>query len=364
MSIPIEKDLSDIRSDVYAELETQQSADGLPRKLNLNRGPIRGIIELFCWGLYQLYLFLASILEQAFPSTATGTWLDLHCAQVGITRKAATKAVGVVTVTRSQEGNIRIPAGKIFRTEANADGTVYRFVTTETVVLTAGEETCTVPVEAEEYGKDGNVVTGMISIIVTPITGIASVTNTAAWLTSEGRDKETDDELRDRYFLAWKSTNGCTKYAYESWALSVSGVEAVKILDQHPRGQGTVDVIVKGVAGVPTESTLAEVSALVTVNKPINDDVEVKAPSSVPVNIVISLTTYSVGDMATAVADVTAAIENYFSDTIDVGTSFTLQRLVSLAMLSTVQSVSVVSPAADVIVGDDSIAVLQSLAVS
>lgn len=363
MSIPIEKDLDDIRTEVYAVLEAQQAADGLPRKLNLNRGPIRGIIELFCWGLYQLYLFLISILQQAFPSTATGAWLDIHCQQVGVTRKAATKAVGLVTLTRSQEGNIRIPSGKIFRTEANADGAIYRFVTTATVVLPADQQACTVPVEAEEYGKDGNVVAGMISIIVTPITGIAAVTNTAVWLTAEGRDRETDDELRPRYLLAWKSTNGCTKYAYQSWALGVSGVESVKVLDQHPRGQGTVDVIIKGVAGVPTESTLAEVAALVAVNKPINDDVEVKAPESVPVDIDISLTPYSAGDLDTAIADVTAAIESYFSETIDVGTSFSIQRLISIAMLDTVKSVIVTSPSADVVVGDAAIAVLQTVKV-
>ncbi|MGE4319617.1 MAG: baseplate J/gp47 family protein [Deferribacterales bacterium] len=363
MSIPIDKTLTDVRSDVYAKLEEQQQADGLPRKLNLNRGPIRGIIELFCWGLYQLYLFLVSILKQAFPSTATGLWLDLHCTQVGVTRKAATKATGNVIVTRSQSGNIRIPAGKIFKTEADVDGNVYRFVTTSAVVMASADNTYVVPVEAEEYGANGNVVTGMISIIVTSITGIASVTNSADWLTSEGRDKETDDELRARYFLVWKSTNGCTKYAYESWALSVSGVDSVKIRDQHPRGQGTVDVVVKGTAGVPTASTLTAVSELVAANKPINDDVSVYGPEVVSVDIDVSLTVSS-GDSATVVSDVTSAINSYFQSTIKIGTSFTLQRLISLAMQENVSVVSITSPSADVTVTESQLIVLNSLTVS
>ncbi|MGD9809631.1 MAG: baseplate J/gp47 family protein [Deferribacterales bacterium] len=361
--IPIDKTLEDVRSEVYEKVEEQQQADGLPRKLNLNRGPIRGLIELFSWGLYQLYLFLASILKQAFPSTASGTWLDLHCKQVGITRKAATKATGNVTVTRSQAGNIRIPAGKIFRTEPDATGQIYRFVTTEAVVLPDGTDSITVPVAAEEYGQNGNVVAGMISVIVTSITGIASVTNLSDWLTSEGRDKETDDELRERYFLAWKATNGCTKYAYESWALGISGVESVKILDQHPRGQGTVDVIVKGTAGAPTETTLSAVEAVVDTNKPVNDDTEVRGPEISNVVIEISLTLSS-GDQATAVDDVKDIINAYFKDTIDIGTSFTKQRLTQLAMLENVSAVTITQPANDVSVDSDGLVILQSLSVS
>lgn len=63
----------------------------------------------------------------------------------------------------------------------------------------------------------------------------------------------------ERYRLQWAANNGCTKYAYKAWALSVPGVSSVEILDQHPRGQGTVDVVVRGSAVLPTEALLERV---------------------------------------------------------------------------------------------------------
>lgn len=286
MSIPIEKTLDDVRNDLFSQISSVQQAGYLPGFLNLNRGVVRGLIELWAWGLYQLYAFLASVLKQAFASTATGLWLVLHAAQVDLIPKAATKAKGTVYFTRTgSSGNVNIPAGKIVKTLPDGEGNVYRFVTTVPVVLQDGQTEIAASVEAEEYGAGSNVVTGQITEIVTVIPGVDAVENRLSWLESEGTDKEKDEPLRQRYFLAWKALSGVTKYAYESWALSVTGVVSVKILDQHPRGEGTVDVIIKGTAGIPTQALIDAVDAVVQEERPINDNVEVKGPTAVNINI-------------------------------------------------------------------------------
>ncbi len=47
------------------------------------------------------------------------------------------------------------------------------------------------------------------------------------------------------------------------------------MLDQHPRGQGTVDVIVRGSAGVPTQTVVDAVAAVIEQHRHQNDDVAV-----------------------------------------------------------------------------------------
>lgn len=296
----VSKTLEQIRQDLFgylADKQDQYAAKGwLPIRLNLNKGIVRGLIELWAWGLYLLYSFLATVLKQAFPDTATGAWLDLHCKQVGVTRHPAVKARHIIYFTREVTvGNVPIAAGRIVRTKPDATGRVYRFVTLDAVVLPDGATEVAVTVDAEDYGQSGNVTPDQICEIVTVIPGVDAVENRAESLVNEGADREEDDSLRARYVLAWQALSGCTRHAYESWARSVKGVVAAKILDQHPRGQGTVDVVLKGTAGLPTQALLDAVSDVIvgTGNDdelaPINDDVLVKAPTPVLIDIVAEL---------------------------------------------------------------------------
>ncbi|MGE4297519.1 MAG: baseplate J/gp47 family protein [Desulfovibrionaceae bacterium] len=377
MAVPISKTLEEVRTDLYERLDATQAdyaaAGNLPQTVNLNKGVLRGLLELWSWALHQLYLYLKFILVQAFPTEAEGEWLDLHVAQVGLTRKAATKAVGTVVFSRSgTSGNIAIPVGRVVRTATDATGSVYRFVTTAAAVLADGQTEVAVPVEAEEYGAAANVTVGAICEISTVIPGVEAVANAADWLSSEGADAETDDQLRERYGLRWQENNGCTKYAYQSWALGVTGVIAVRVLDQHPRGQGTVDVIVKGTAGIPTDALIEAVAAVVADNQPVNDDVEVRGPTAVSVSVEATLRITS-GDAAAIVAEAEDRVRALFEDptTVDgidplqVGDDLTLDRLVAAIMaVDGVKEIAWTTPAASVVVGDDGLAVLGSLSLT
>lgn len=376
----VSKSLDEIRNDVFGYFSGKQeeyAAKGwLPVRLNLNKGIVRGLIELWCWGLWQLYLFLAVILKQAFPDTATGLWLDLHCTQVGVARKLATKARGTVYFTRAADGgNVPIKAGRVIRTKPDGAGVVYRFVTTADAVLLSGALEVAVVVEAEEYGAAANVTVGQISEISTVISGVDGVENRAGWIVSEGTDREDDEQLRLRYQLAWKVLNGCTKHAYEAWAREVTGVVGVRIMDQHPRGEGTVDVVISGSAGVPTQLLLDAVTAniLGTGNddekNPINDDVLVKGPTPVAVDYVAELELIG-GTPAEIEAEAENRVRALFSALpviqeivpLGIGQDATRDRLNWAAMLPEVKRIN--TAFVDVPVSEDGLAVLNSVVIT
>ena len=200
--------------------------------INLNKGVVRGLLEVFGWGLWQLYNLLQRLMKQAAPYYATGEWLDLHANGVDLTSRAATKATGRVRFLRgsSGTGNIVIPVGRIVRTKPDGAGEIYRYSTTAQGVLPAGAESVEIPVESESYGAGANATAGQICELATPVAGIAGVTNATDWLTSEGADAETDTQLQERYRLQWAGNNGCTKYAYQAWVQIATDAEFVGIV--------------------------------------------------------------------------------------------------------------------------------------
>jgi len=369
MSIPVSKTLDEVRNDLFQKISDLQESGNLPQKLNLNKGVVRGLIELWAWGLYQLYQFLILVFGQLFPSLATGMWLDLHCAQVGVIRQLATKALGQVLFARDNTAeNITIRKNTIIKTKPDAAGIIYRFVVLGSVVLPAGQDSILVDVESEDYGRQANVTTHMICEISTVIPGIDTVSNGDDWLTREAVDKEEDEPLRERYVLAWKDVNGSTKYAYESWARSVSGVVSVKVMDQHPRGQGTVDVIVKGAAGIPSQELIDAVFKVTESNRPINDDVKVVSP--VPVNAAIDGELVLVsGTPEIILAGVENRIQALFQDPpvlagvdpLEISEDLTIDRLTHVAMA--VPGIKKINwgMAGDIQVPDNGLAILQSL---
>lgn len=225
-----------------------------------------------------------------------------------------------------------------------------------------------VPVTAEEYGQGANAAVGQICELVTPVEGISGVTNAADWLLEEGSDAESDASLRRRYVLAWQSKAGVTRAAYEAAALSVSGVVDVYVADQHPRGEGTVDVVVQGAAGLPTESLLEDVRAALDAAIVINHDLLVRAPDPVKVSVRAALELIS-GDADAVKAEAENWVRSMFSYGDDpaiprfsIGKDVVRDRLASgLVGISGVKRVRWESPTEDVEIPAGSLAILESL---
>jgi uncharacterized phage protein gp47/JayE len=357
-----------------------QAKEWLPQRLNLNKGVIRGLLEVFCWCLYQLYAFLAEIFLQAAPKDATGEWCDWHAEQIEIIRKPAKKAKGNVVFSRSTtSGNVPIPKGRVLKTPPDGTGQVQRFITVEDGVILDDNSQAVVAVESEEYGAATNVTAGQIAEIVTVVPGVESVTNLSDWLTEEGADIETDRQMHERYELRWRENNGCNKYAYKSWAMAVPGVIAVEVMDQHPRGQGTVDVVVKSSAGVPTEVLLDSVRDFIVrgardeseqAGPPINDDWKAKGPTPVPLALSVNLELKPGYDGDTAKGTAEKRLRAMFLDPnvvdgvdpLQIGEDVPMDLLKAVAMgVPGVKKTTWTSPTADTPVAADGLAILESL---
>jgi len=370
----LDKSLAEVRADIYARLDEMHAeylAQGwLPAALSLNRGPARGLIELGNWGRHQLNQDISALIPQCFAAYAGGSWLDLHAADVLLERKPALQATGkIIFSRRATGGNVKIPAGRLVRTKPDGLGERYRFVTTEEVVLLEGELSVSAPVVAETYGQASNVTLGTICEIVTAIGGVDEVSNAADWLSSEGADEEDDESLRYRYYLRWKSISGLNKYFYEGLALSVAGVEAVKVDDRHPRGQGTVDVYIKGAAGLPTQSLIDQVTAVIEADKPQIDDFLVRSPSPVPAVLDIVLQVID-GDHESLMNQVENRLRAMFQtplkdlgvEILGIGEDLTHSRIHHEVMKSPgIKKAEIISPAADLSVPVGGLAVLESL---
>lgn len=179
------------------------------------------------------------------PANLTGAELDAYIyPRTGQLRNAATKAVGVLTVT----GTGTVAAGDLFES-----GGGVQFAATETVTVNG---TASVAIQCTQAGAVGNLPAGSITMMPVQIAGIVSVSNSDT--TQDGYDAETDEAYYNRFLVRLQTppTSG-NVYHYLSWALEVSGVGAAQI---YPLGHGanTVDVVLVDTNGQPASSTLVK----------------------------------------------------------------------------------------------------------
>ena len=277
----------EIRESLFQEGKTR-----LPAVTNYNSGGVfRTFLELVASAVYSFYVLLSNVIKQAFVQYATADWLDLKAGEVGLSRKAATKtAGGVYFIRENTTGNVVIPAGSIVSTATDSRGNSYRYITSGEVVLVDGTTEVYAPVTAEFEGAAFNVGTGSINRMISALSGIDYVSNRDGWIVSEGTDTETDPDLRARYWLRCEElARGATKMAYVGYAQEVNGVVDVEVDDNFPRGMGTVDVYITGTAGLPTQTLVDAVQAVVDDKKPICSDALVKAPAALTIDAAVTV---------------------------------------------------------------------------
>lgn len=235
---------------------------------------------------------LRGVLNNMFVSHASGAWLDLKMADYSKKRKKAQKTRGIVTVLRADpEGEaVKIPKGQVFKSILDINGEELRYFAIETATLKKGATSVGVLVEAETEGSRYNVPEGQITRTLTYL-GDVSISNDVDWITREGCDTETDEDFRARGLRSWSELAGVAIHdTYVNVCESINGVLYVTVNDQHPRGQGTIDVIVTSVAGKASESLLDEVRAACEAIKAPDDDVLVKSAETVIQPIALTVT--------------------------------------------------------------------------
>jgi len=246
----------------------------------------------------ELIQLLRTVLNNLFVSHATGVWLDLKMADYSKKRKKAQKTQGLVTVSRlDAEGEaVKIPKGTVFKTVQDINGEELRFFALEAAVLQKGAQTVEVPVEAEIEGTRYNVPQEQITRTLTYL-GEVSVSNMKDWITREGSDTEDDESARTRTLRSWSElAQRAIEDTFVNTAESVPGVLFAQADCLHPRGQGTVDVIVTGTAGEATEGLLNDVRKAVAQIAGPYDNILVKSSVTVPQDIAVTVTVSNAPD--------------------------------------------------------------------
>lgn len=147
--------------------------------------------------------------------------IDSRAKDFGLTRLAAQKAVGSITLLRVDPptSNITIPVGKTVKTSAGTDivttteVTMYSSVAASYYNTTYQRYAIEVPAEAVLAGSAGNAPVGTVTRIATPISGFPEVTNLN--VITGGTDKETDEALVARILARWQAIGRTTKAGLE-----------------------------------------------------------------------------------------------------------------------------------------------------
>lgn len=299
------------------------------------------------------------VLEQCFPQTAQGLYLDYHGQTRGITRSAAVAATGMLrfSVDIAVDQDLRIGEGTVCLTASGI-----RFRTMEEGTLRAGTLSVDVPAAAVEPGKAGNVAADTIVLMTVAPVGIRRCTNPKAF--SGGSDAEEDEALRQRILDTYRRLpNGANAAFYEQTAMSYTGVAAAQAVGR-PRGIGTVDVYIASTGGDPDPELIAAVQADLEEKREIAVDVQVLAPKKEEVSLSLSLLPKEGVTFEEAKAQADAAIRAHFTGFL-LGKGVTLAEIGHLLYsLEGVRNYHILSPSKDIAAQTGTLPVLQDLTIS
>lgn len=244
------------------------------------------------------------ILNNMFIRHAEGKWLELKAAEFSKSRKAAIKTQGYITINRSNTDTaLTITKGHIFKTKPDASGTELKYYAVADTLIPAGTKTGKVLVEAEKAGTQYNVSENQITVSMIYLEGIENITNDQDWIYLEGADEESYSSLRTRTLGSWEELSvNTTAGKLKSVVESLPGVMCAYVDDQHPRGQGTVDVIVIGTAGAASAELIQQAQQAIDTLRDNYEDYLVKPGEIVYQDVDITLHLRA-GTSTTDVAD-------------------------------------------------------------
>ena len=290
-----------------------------------------------------LYAQAAWVLDQSFPQTAQGEYLDYHGETRNISRVAATAAEGILrfSIDQAVSQPLNIPAGTVCMT---AEGV--RYETTEAGAISAGELWTEVDARAVETGERGNTGSDRVVLMAVAPAGVARCTNPQPF--TGGADREDDEALRARILDSYRRLpNGANAAYYEQEAMRFEGVAAARAVGR-PRGVGTVDVYIASASGAPEETLRQAVEETLQKSREIAVDLRVLAPTLSTVAVTVALAPAEGFDFARAKADAEDALANFFSGRL-LGEAVTLAGLGNLLYaLDSVANYRFTAPAADV----------------
>lgn len=257
--------------------------------------------------LANLYIELGTIIDRAFPDTATDVDLTKKAQERGVFRQSATCAVRKGYFENAQGGGLEVPLGTRF-----SDGNINYKVTER---IAAGQY----KLVSETAGTVGNEYFGNL-FPIDFVDGLAAAT--LADVLIPGEDEETDESLRERYFETFKSQAfGGNIADYRNKVKLLQGVGDAKIFPVW-NGGGTVKiVIIDSEWSVPSSELVEYVQNEIDPVghqgqgiglAPIGHIVTVDAVTGVEIDVSFNLT-FNIGyTWETVQEDVKNAIKSYF----------------------------------------------------
>ena len=359
-------DIDELKAEKVAELKDEGFVI-----TNFNTGGIFNMILMFVLHCrIELIKLIRTILPEMFVSTASETWLPLRAADFSKELKAATKTKGNLTLTRT-EGNtdvITIPTGTVFKTEKDIKGDELRYFSLSDVIMTASMSSILVSVEAEGTGSNYNVPVNQITKSLIYLDGISSITNAAGWITYEGSDIEDIESLRDRTLNSWAELSSRPiADKYKNVCESVSGVLYVRVDQMHPRGQGTIDIIVTSTNGEATESLLESVRTAADEIKGEDDNILVKSAVTVLQDLIVNITIQKTASDDGIQERAIAVISNYFKISKDRNLNELIHMDIIYALrndMSIIKNVKISNPVEDLILDTDKVIILGTVTVN
>ncbi len=312
---------------------------------------------------------LRMVLNNMFLSHAKGIWMELKAADFSKKRKQPTKVKGYVNIERDAPGEaVRIAKGDVFKTEQDINGEELRFLVAEDAVLQKDSLSQKVLVQAEKEGAKYNVPPGQIKKSLTHIEGIDRIFNDSGWMVQEGSDIEEFESLRERTLNSWAELSSMPiADKYKNVCEGVEGVLFVRVDDMHPRGQGTIDIIVTSTAGGATEGLLEKVLEAANKIKGPYDNLLVKSSETVEQDFEIVI--YIAEDASDE--GVREKAEAIITDLMRIRKDRELNRLykddIIYALKNGIQiykKANIISPTDDLILSNDKVIVLGMLNIS
>lgn len=359
-------DIDELKAEKVAELE----AEGFVIT-NFNTGGIFNMLLMFVLHCrIELIKLIRKILPEMFVSTASETWLPLRAADFSKELKAATKTKGNLTLTRTDGYTdvITIPLGTVFKTEKDIKGDELRYFSLEAVIMTADMNSMSISIEAENTGSNYNVPVNQITKSLVYLEGIETIANEAGWITSEGSDIEDIESLRDRTLNSWAELSSRPiADKYKNVCESVSGVLYVRVDQMHPRGQGTIDIIVTSTNGEATETLLESVRVAADDMKGEDDNILVKSASTVSQDLTVDITIQKSASDDGIKERAIAVINNYFKISKDRNLNELIHMDVIYVLrndMSIIKNVKITSPSTDLILDTDKVIILGTVTVN
>ncbi len=301
------------KADIETEFQNKADAAGLKFNNNSIYSPFwKFLRSVAVYPFQQLIAFvITGVMPNLFLKTASKYYLDMIGWSRDIERKKRQALTGFIQFNRDSTGSsLSVKAGTLIKTAA-INGKVYRVATTEEGIFSSSDLSIDIPVKAETPGAEYNLAAGYFNSLVTPITGITSVTNAENWITTPGTDDEEDDDYRERIRARFPSVSDWHVTAvYKSIIAEQIGIEYSKIYIEYntaPRGAGSADALVVFDDGVSSSDYLHKVNAYITDQgyHGLGDDLRVKAFPETQHNIVAAL--YAMA--GTSAADMAAAAD-------------------------------------------------------